>query len=214
MSGSLSIWIAQKLSGRTVLRARYATLASLKHNDTILDQVLLISMPGPNSFTGEDVVEISCHGNPLIVQQIIEACVDLGARVARPGEFTRRALENGKMTLLQAEALNGVIHARSLEGLKLVHNNLGGELDKGVSSIREELLDICAELEAMLDHPDDDLSMLSDEEISTSLLSIAQRAQQSASNWKSNRIGLQGAKVALLGDVNAGKSSLFNSPRI
>ena len=211
MSGSLSIWIAKKLSGRTNLRARYATLASLKHNDTILDQVLLISMPGPNSFTGEDVVEISCHGNPLSVQQIIEACVDLGARIARPGEFTRRALENGKMTLLQAEALNGVIHARSLEGLKLVHNNLGGALDKGVSSIREELLDICAELEAMLDHPDDDLSMLSDEEISTSLLSIAQRAQQSASNWKSNRIGLQGAKVALLGDVNAGKSSLFNS---
>lgn len=211
MSGSLSIWIAQKLSGRRSLRARYATLASLKHNDTILDQVLLVSMPGPNSFTGEDVVEISCHGNPLIVQQIIEACVDLGARIARPGEFTRRALENGKMTLLQAEALNGVIHARSLEGLKLVHNNLGGELDKGVSSIREELLDICAELEAMLDHPDDDLSMLSDEEISTSLLSIAHRAQQSASNWKSNRIGLQGAKVALLGDVNAGKSSLFNS---
>lgn len=211
MSGSLSICIAKKLSGRTSFRARYATLASLRHNGMVLDQVLLASMPGPNSFTGEDVIEISCHGNPLIVQQIIEACVELGARVARPGEFTRRALENGKMTLLQAEALNGVIHARSLEGLKLVHNNLSGELDAGVSHIREELLDLCAELEAMLDHPDDDLSMLSDEEISRSLLSIAQRAQQSASNWKSNRIGLQGAKVALLGDVNAGKSSLFNS---
>ena len=211
MSGSLSIWIAKKLSGRTTLRTRYATLATLKHNHVVLDQVLLLSMPGPNSFTGEDVIEISCHGNPLIVQQIIEACVDLGARIARPGEFTRRALENGKMTLLQAEALNGVIHARSLEGLKLVHNNLSGELDTGVSYIREELLDICADLEAMLDHPDDDLSMLSDEEISNTLLSIAERAQKSASNWKSNRIGLQGAKVALIGDVNAGKSSLFNS---
>lgn len=211
MSGSLSIWIAQKLSSRSHLKPRHATLASLHHNDTLLDQVLLISMPKPNSFTGEDVVEISCHGNPLIVQQIIEACIDLGARTARPGEFTRRALENGKMTLLQAEALNGVIHARSLEGLELVHNNLCGALDEGIRTIKEQLLDLCAELEAMLDHPDDDLSMLSDEEISSSLLSIADQAQQSAANWKSNRIGLHGAKVALLGAVNAGKSSLFNS---
>ena len=211
MSGSLSICIAKKLSRRNRLQPRYATLASLHHKDVLLDQVLLISMPQPNSFTGEDVVEISCHGNPLIVQQIIEACVDLGARVARPGEFTRRALENEKMTLLQAEALNGVIHARSLEGLQLVHDNLRGALDEGIRDMKEELLDICAELEAMLDHPDDDLSMLSDEEISSSLLSISNRAEQSAANWKSNRIGLQGAKVALLGAVNAGKSSLFNS---
>ena len=128
-----------KLSGRTVLRARYATLASLKHNDTILDQVLLVSMPGPNSFTGEDVVEISCHGN-LNCPAIIEACVESKSCTARPGEFTRRALENGKMTLLQAEALNGVIHARSLEGLKLVHNNLGGELDKVSHPLEKNLI--------------------------------------------------------------------------
>jgi tRNA modification GTPase len=211
MSGSISISIAQKLSNRSSFRPRYATLVVLKHKEILLDQVVLFIMPNPNSFTGEDVVEINCHGNPLIVQQIIEACIDLGARMARPGEFTRRALENGKMSLLQAEALNGVIHARTVEGLQLVHKNLRGELDKGVSSLKERLLDICAELEAMLDHPDDDLSMLSDEEICTELRSIAKIATDSAENWKSNRIGLQGAKVALIGSVNAGKSSLFNT---
>jgi tRNA modification GTPase len=211
MSGSISISIVKNLSNRSSFRPRHATLAVLKHKKVILDQVVLLVMPNPNSFTGEDVVEINCHGNPLIVQQIIESCIDLGARLARPGEFTRRALEHGKMTLLQAEALNGVIHARTVEGLRLVHDNLRGELDKGVSSLKERLLNICAELEAMLDHPDDDLSMLSDEEICVELRSIAKIATDSAENWKSNRIGLHGAKVALLGSVNAGKSSLFNT---
>ena len=210
MSGPLSIEISKKLSRKNSFRSRYASLVSLRHNNVFLDQVMLMVMPNPHSFTGEDVVEISCHGNPLIVQQIIEACIDLGARIARPGEFTRRALENGKLSLLQAEALNGVIHARSIEGLQLVQNNLKGALDTDVSSLKERLLDVCAELEAMLDHPDDDLSLLSDEEIACELDSIARIATQSAQNWNSNRIGLHGAKVALLGGVNAGKSSLFN----
>ena len=210
MSGPLSICIAEQLSQKSSFRPRYATLASLSYKEVFLDQVMMIVMPNPHSFTGEDVVEITCHGNPIIVQQIIEACVDLGARIARPGEFTRRALENGKLSLLQAEALNGVIHARSVEGLQLVQNNLKGSLDEGVSSLKERLLDVCAELEAMLDHPDDDLSLLSDEEIALELDSVALIATQSAENWNSNRIGLHGAKVALVGAVNAGKSSLFN----
>ena len=210
MSGPLSISIAKQLSHRSSFRPRYTTLASLSYKSVFLDQVMMIVMPNPRSFTGEDVVEITCHGNPIIVQQIIEACIDLGARIARPGEFTRRALENGKLSLLQAEALNGVIHARSVEGLELVQKNLQGSLDEGVSSLKERLLDICAELEAMLDHPDDDLSLLSDEEIALELDSVACIATQSAENWNSNRIGLQGAKVALIGAVNAGKSSLFN----
>ena len=210
MSGSLSISIAKKLSGRRSFRARYAHFCSLYHHDQQLDQVLLIVMPNPHSFTGEDVVEISCHGNPLVVQQIIDACIECGARVARPGEFTRRALENGKMSLLQAEALNGFIHARTLEGIQLVRNNMKGELDKDVLQMKEQLLDICAELEAILDHPDDDLSMMSDDAICSLLQEIANVSHQSAQNWKSNRIGIKGAKVALIGSVNAGKSSLFN----
>jgi len=210
MSGSLSISIAKNISNRKFFRPRYAYFSNIYHNKKLLDQVILIVMPNPKSFTGEDIVEISCHGNPIVVQQIIDACIEQGARIARPGEFTRRALENGKLSLLQAEALNGLIHARTVEGIDLVHKNMQGALDEGVSQLKEQLLDICAELEAILDHPDDDLSMLKDEEICSLLHKIANTSHQSAQNWKSNRIGIQGAKVALIGSVNAGKSSLFN----
>ena len=180
------------------------------HQQKRLDQVLLTYMKAPRSFTGEDVVEMSCHGNPLIVQQIIEEAIRIGARLARPGEFTRRAVENKKMSFLQAEALNELIHSVSIEGVQVAQAGLSGNVDKNELEIREELLDICAEIEAKMDYPQEDLSYEDDQSVSEALLSIAQKAQESANAWRDNRIFLQGAKVTILGPVNAGKSSLFN----
>ena len=175
-----------------------------------LDQVLLTYMKAPRSFTGEDVVEISCHGNPLIVDQIIEEAIRCGARLARSGEFTRRAVENKKLSFLQAEALNELIHSVSIEGVQVAHSGLSGKVDQNELEIREELLDICAEIEAKMDYPQEDLSYEDDQAVSEALLAIAQKSQEAADAWRDNRILIQGAKVTILGPVNAGKSSLFN----
>ena len=210
MSGPDSIAIAKNLCQRKKFSPRYTHLCSITHNGILIDRGLVVAMPKPNSFTGENVVEISSHGNPLIVQRLIEACIDMGARLARAGEFSRRALENGKLSLLQAEALNSVVHARTLQGLDLAQKNLQGSLDEGMAQLEDTLLDIVAEIEARLDHPDDDLSFESDIQLCNRLKAIAQTMHSSAQNWRTHKIGIHGAKVALLGPVNAGKSSLFN----
>lgn len=176
----------------------------------MIDQGLVAYMPNPNSFTGEDVVEIFCHGNPIIVELLIDRCVELGARLARAGEFSRRAVLNNKLSLLQAEALNKLIHCRSVEGIKWANQGLQGEIDKGLAPVEELLLDICAELEARLDYPQEGLGYVEDLELCQKLQKIASDCRQSAQTWRAGKIRLNGAQVAILGPVNAGKSSLFN----
>ena len=118
ISGFASLSILQKLSTHRKYPPRKVVLSKLFGDQGLIDQALVVYMPGPNSFTGEDVVEIFCHGNPIIVEVLIDRCVELGARPARAGEFSRRAVLNNKLSLIQAESLNGLIHSRSIEGLK------------------------------------------------------------------------------------------------
>jgi len=212
MSGHNALTIANALiSKKTEWMERRAFLSSIFDSDgSRIDTAMILYMKGPRSFTGEDVVEISCHGNPLIVDAIIERAIQLGARVARNGEFTRRAVENNKLSLLQAEALNELIHSVSIEGNQVAQAGLAGQVDDNEQEIREKLLDICAEIEAKMDYPQEDLSDVHDQEISSELKLIAEQSTKAARAWKGNRIRLQGAKVAILGPVNAGKSSLFN----
>jgi tRNA modification GTPase len=212
ISGSDSLKIATALCKNTIVWSdRKAILSSIyNQKDEPVDQAIFIAMKGPRSFTGEDVVEISCHGNPLIVDEIIVQAIRCGARLARNGEFTRRALENRKLSLLQAEALNELIHSTSLPGAQIAQAGLAGQVDSNELEIREELLDICAEIEAKMDYPQEDLSYVDDQGIVDALSIISGKAQQAATAWRGNRIRLHGAKVAILGPVNAGKSSLFN----
>jgi tRNA modification GTPase len=177
----------------------------------VLDEALVVFMPGPRSFTGEDVLEIALHGNPLLVAALQERCVELGARPARPGEFTRRSLENGRMDLISAEALSGLIAANSPAGIAAARAGLEGRLQAQLAPFRERLLDHAAELEARLDYPGEDLTLAEDPALCASLLALAAEARGLAETWTWARRRLHGARIALVGPVNAGKSSLFNA---
>ena len=212
ISGPEALTIAQTVCGTHLEWVdRRASVRSARDDDgQILDEVLTLWMKGPKSFTGEDVVEISAHGNPVILASIIDRLIRVGARPARPGEFTRQALLNGRADLLQAEAINALIHARSIAGVRDAVQGLGGELSGAVASMTESLLDVAAELEARLDHPDDDLSLKSDELVAKTLASLSHQAEEFAASWTSSKVRQAGATVAIVGPVNAGKSSLFN----
>ena len=212
LSGSDAFSIAEALMAeKKQWKHRTALLAEcLDSTGALIDQCIFLPFFAPNSFTGEDVVEISCHGNPLIVDAIIDQSISYGARLARNGEFSRRAVLNNKLSLLRAEALNQVIHASSFEGIALAQNGLTGAVDLNEQEIREELLDICAEIEAEMDYPQEDLADSTDEDLAERLKKIEEKARASANSYKENKIRLEGAKVVILGPVNAGKSSLFN----
>ena len=191
-------------------RPRRASLRTAVGPDGPIDALLVVWMPGPRSFTGEDVVELSCHGNPVIVELLLSALIASGARMARPGEFTRQALLSGRTTLLGAEALRSLIAATSPVGVALAHAGMGGATDALSASLSEALLDLAAELEARLDHPGDELGYEDDLAVIDGLHAVAGRAAAAASSWRAGRVRIQGATVALIGSVNAGKSSLFN----
>lgn len=176
----------------------------------VLDDALVTVMPGPNSYTGEDVVELSLHGNPVLVEAVLDRCVALGARPARPGEYTRRALVNGRVDLLQAEAVDAVISAGSMAGVAAARPGMSGQQKAAVDALRTELLDVTAELEVQLDYPGEDLGRRSEAELVTALGSLSETAAAGAEGWRATRQRLEGARVVLLGPVNAGKSSLFN----
>lgn len=212
LSGADAFDIGSQLIGKSrSWKHRNASLHRiLDRRGQELDQCIFLAFEGPSSFTGEDILEISCHGNPLIVDQIIDIAISYGARLARNGEFSRRAVMNGKLSLLKAEALNQVIHASSVEGISLAQRGLSGGVDQNEEHIRGELIDICAEIEAEMDYPQEELSDNSDEYTAQRLRAIAKRARKAAESFQSNKTRLQGASVVILGPVNAGKSSLFN----
>ena len=212
LSGEQAINIARKMAPTIEKWEHSRAVVGYVHQSdgTVLDQVVATTFKAPRSFTGENTVEFSCHGNPLIVDAIINLAIQYGARMARAGEFTRQSVLNGKMSMLKAEALNEVIHATSLDGVGIAQQGLRGLIDDNEAQIREVLLNVAAELEAKMDYPQEDLSFESDEEIVETLSQIAQSTRSMAQSYQQNRIRLHGAKVAILGPVNAGKSSLFN----
>lgn len=184
---------------------------ALRDHEGVFDEGLLVWMPGPRSYTGEDVAEISCHGNPLLVDRLLAAACAAGARVALPGEFTRRAFLNGKLDLPRAEAVLQAIRATSPAGLALARAGLDGAVSGLADALRDALTDTAAELEAILDHPGEDLLFADDAALEGRLAALAAQAEAAAGTWRAGRVAVEGARVALIGAVNAGKSSLFNA---
>ncbi len=176
-----------------------------------LDQVLAFAMRAPASFTGEDVAELHGHGGAHNLEQLLAAVARRGARIAEPGEFTRRAVAGGKLDLLRAEALLEVIHAGSERAWRLAQANLGGRLGDEARALERRALGVLAEIEGAIDFPEEDLELDADADLDRELGELAAACGRLADGFRHGRAVSRGIAVALVGAVNVGKSSLLNA---
>jgi tRNA modification GTPase len=185
-------------------------LGEIVEGDSRVDQVMLAVHRAPASYTGEDLVEISCHGGILVTAQVLEACLRAGARGARPGEFTERAFLNGKMDLTQAEAVIDLIRARTDLALRSAREQLEGRLGEKIAAVRNALVDLLAHLEAAIDFPEEGIAPDRGPELRSRLDSIREQIRALLATAEQGRILREGLRVVIYGPTNAGKSSLLN----
>lgn len=180
-------------------------------NGDILDDVLAVCMPGPRTFTGEDVAEIHCHGGPTILRAVLETLLYLGARLAQRGEFSRRALLNGRMDLTQAEAVAEMIAAPTREALRLSAARLDGLLGRHVAELRQKLENLRMALCVAVDFPEDEVECLSPQAFTKVIHDVVAAVEGLLHGYRRSRCWREGALVVLGGAVNVGKSSLMNA---
>jgi tRNA modification GTPase len=213
LSGPNAIAIAKTLGDFDDVEPRQARLTKLTRpaDQQMLDQVLLTCFPAPHSLTGEDVVEISCHGSPAIVRSIIEATLELGAVLAGPGEFTLRALSNGKINLAQAEAIRDLIAAQTDAAVKQASRQLNGELSNALGPFKEKLVEVIVLLESALEFVEEDIPAPRVNEIDRDLATVSAGIEKLSHSYSAGRLLQEGVRVTITGRPNVGKSSLFNS---
>lgn len=199
----------QELSRLPVRRPIYANYRA--ESGQMLDDLVWIFLPGPRTATGEDTLEITSHGNPLIVRLILDDLFKRGCRPAEPGEFTRRAFLSGKIDLTQAEAVMDLIHARSERALAVAQQQLKGGLGRIVEGFISELLLVLARIEVYIDFPDEDLPLENRQTVIATLQEVLRGTKQLMATERFGGLLRDGVKAVLLGAPNAGKSSLFNA---
>ena len=215
VSGVEARLIAQHLITRgTPLEPRHATLAKVttdKGAGNALDQVVVTYFPAPASYTGDDVVEISAHGSPVILRSIVSAAIDAGARLAEPGEFTLRAFVNGRMDLMQAESVADLIDAVTPLQARTAFDQLNGTLTREISAIDATLFDLIARLEASVDFPEEGYHFIDPGSVASAIDGILSRTRALLASARTGRLVREGLHVAIVGATNVGKSSLFNA---
>ena len=211
ISGVNALEIATKISKKTTFQPRLATLTSLYDtNNEAIDEALVLYFKAPFSFTGEDVIEFQCHGGVAIANMIVNEALKHGARIANPGEFSKRAFFNNKIDLTKAEAISKIIEARSEDAVKLLARQLKGELTNFVNEIREDLLFMLAYTEVSIDYAEDDLPTDIFEQIKNKMEKIIVKLSNTLDASKRREGMIEGFKVAIIGKPNVGKSSLLN----
>lgn len=211
VTGPLSKSISKKILHQD-LEPRYAYYGSFFDNDNnLIDKGVAIAFPGPNSYTGEDVVEFQGHGGVSVIRKLLETIISLDVRVAEPGEFTKRAFLNGKMDLVQAEAVQDLIQSSSEESALSAVRSLTGEFSEKINQILSELIALRVFVEATIDFSDEEIDFLESHEVSSKLYSLKLTLLNILESANQGAILRDGIHVAIAGKPNAGKSSLLNS---
>jgi tRNA modification GTPase len=177
---------------------------------TPVDEVLVVFLKAPKTYTREDVVEIQCHGGHLILQKILDLVIKQGARMAEPGEFTRRAFLNGRIDLAQAEAVVDLIRAKTAASLEIANQQLRGRLSEELNLLRQALMEVLALIEAHIDFPEEEIDPISVGQVKRKLEAIAQGIDKMVATYEEGRIFREGVSCAIIGKTNVGKSSLLN----
>ena len=195
----------QKLSSHTI------QVGLLRDANTNIDEVVLSLFKGPKSYTGEDVIEISCHGSPYVQQQVVEACIRKGARIAKPGEFTQRAFLNGKLDLTQAESVADLIASNTAASQKTALNNIRGGFSEVLKELREQLIGFSALIELELDFSEEDVEFADRTKFDSIIQSAQITTKQLLESFQLGNVIKNGVSVAIIGKPNAGKSTLLNT---
>jgi tRNA modification GTPase len=214
LSGNEAITITNKIfSGKNLANEATHTIhfGKIKNGAAVIDEVVVSIYKGPKSYTGEDVIEISCHGSAFVLKQVLNLCMGHGARMAKPGEFTLRAFLKGKMDLTQAEAVADLIASQSESARKAAMHNLRGGFSDDLKDMREELIKFSALMELELDFSEEDVEFADRKQFYDLLARLTNATQQLIHSFQLGNVIKNGVSVAIIGRPNAGKSTLLNA---